>query len=779
MSKILSRLLNLLLLTSITLFVSCSKDLDPIESESITSNVFSIEEILNNTTKLQLGAGTKSIKSKVAKVYAINSKEKKLVSNIETPEKFKPLFKDLELLLPENKKQIIVRFKLTENFLVAYKEDSLSLNNDKYLFQFKIENYGIKRKRKDEKNNETKNIEFHATSKSQATHIKINALSSARIMGGLENLNEKEKREIILKSEINNKLFTKSDLKTLLNDRTLLKESRITQTKFNDNEKFFLKVYKDETYIYSIKKAIDLEKKEKEALKNTLSIKSILPCSAELKQTQDKDCYLRSEYKFTSKRIRQENLTDSDGKILSTIKFTEVNKETEILKININSITDTKSELLDAFADISKLIIIDKKNIDLDGEYLFLPSTHGAPRDIADASSFFQGDEKIVNLKMTRDGIEVFEKDKDPRFKDNELNNSPVLKISGDHIDFDCLEKENGSCVDQLRWVTSSVWEKRRFFFPKLDSIKTYQLNTLDLFNLGSQCFREVDSRMSHYEFTEGVINVEQEKTFVVNQSFQCIAKLYFQDNLKASSFKMKFFYSLVKLDKLVSKDYTPVDYPTHDHRLFGFFKNKIKKIDQDFTSSRTRDSYLLNRFNPKKKTITYELSEEFGHKENKYILDATKDVIDSINQSLKKAEAGINLKLNAPKKVYPGDLRNNSIVLITEPLANGLLGYGPSVTNPKTGEIVQAHTNMYLGVLRTTARRVYKYMENMTKESPIKFESENVIGNTSDLQSENRVLGKSIKLHFPSANTEESNPVTNIKTSLSSEAIEKLDSPL
>ena len=142
------------------------------------------------------------------------------------------------------------------------------------------------------------------------------------------------------------------------------------------------------------------------------------------------------------KRIKKENQTDSDGKILSTIKFTEVNKETEILKININSITDTKSELLDAFTDISKLVIIDKKNIDLDGEYLFLPSTHGAPRDITDASSFFQGDEKLVQLKMTRDGIEVFEKDKDPRFRDNQLNDSPVLKISGDHIDFDCLEKK-------------------------------------------------------------------------------------------------------------------------------------------------------------------------------------------------------------------------------------------------------------------------------------------------------------------------------------------------
>ena len=173
---------------------AAQKDLDPIEAESITSNVFSIEEVSNNTTRLQLGAGTKSIKSKISKVYAINSEEK-LVSNIEAPEKFKPLFKDLELLLPQGKNQINVKFKLTENFLVAYTEDFSGESDNKYLFQFKIENYGIKRKRKDEKNNETKNIEFHATSKSQATHIKINALSSARIMGGLENLNEKEKEK--------------------------------------------------------------------------------------------------------------------------------------------------------------------------------------------------------------------------------------------------------------------------------------------------------------------------------------------------------------------------------------------------------------------------------------------------------------------------------------------------------------------------------------------------------------------------------------------------------
>ena len=129
---------------------------------------------------------------------------------------------------------------------------------------------------------------------------------------------------------------------------------------------------------------------------------------------------------------------------------------------------------------------------------------------------------------MTRDGIEVFEKDKDLRFRDNQLNDSPVLKISGDHIDFDCLEKENGSCVDQLRWVTSSAWEK--VIFPKLDTIETYQVNTLDLFNLGSRCFREVDSKMSHYEFAEGVINIEQEKHLLLIKAFSVLLSFIFEE---------------------------------------------------------------------------------------------------------------------------------------------------------------------------------------------------------------------------------------------------------
>ena len=230
----------------------------------------------------------------------------------------------------------------------------------------------------------------------------------------------------------------------------------------------------------------------------------------------------------------------------------------------------------------------------------------------------------------------------------------------------------------------------------------------------------EVDSKMTHHEFKPGVINIEQEKTFKIHKSSMCAVKLFYESNLRSASFKVKFFYSLVKLNKLASSNYESVNYPIQDTRKFGFFKNSSKKLAQDYTRSREETKHLLNRFNPKKGDIEFKLSKNFSKGENKYIYDATVEVVKRLNNSLKKADAGIQIKLSTPEKVFPGDLRNNSIVLIEDPLANGLLGYGRSVTNPNTGEIVQAHTNMYIGVLRQQSRSVYKYLEELSKEKPI-----------------------------------------------------------
>ena len=48
----------------------------------------------------------------------------------------------------------------------------------------------------------------------------------------------------------------------------------------------------------------------------------------------------------------------------------------------------------------------------------------------------------------------------------------------------------------------------------------------------------------------------------------------FYSNNLKSASFKVRYFYSLIKLSDLASPNYAKVEYPVEEHSTFGFFKN-------------------------------------------------------------------------------------------------------------------------------------------------------------------------------------------------------------
>src|SRR5690606_2870362 len=76
---------------------------------------------------------------------------------------------------------------------------------------------------------------------------------------------------------------------------------------------------------------------------------------------------------------------------------------------------------------------------------------------------------------------------------------------------------------------------------------------------------------------------------------------------------------------------------------------------------------------------------------------------------SLRQAGANLTIELAEPSTKYvQGDLRLTSIVLEEDPLAMNVIGYGPSVANPLTGEIVNARTVMYLGTLKKFVKESY-----------------------------------------------------------------------
>ena len=346
--------------------------------------------------------------------------------------------------------------------------------------------------------------------------------------------------------------------------------------------------------------------------------------------------------------------------------------------------------------------------------WLYVPSTADAPRYAVNMDPFFQGDEKVVRLQFVEEGLRVVEVDRDttapgqpPRWNDV----APVLTIPGDYRDYRCAEDAYGECTRKEEENTDQnvTWDKKQFFHPVFKALKGHEINTIDLWYKNDSISETATPRVVRWEMDaeKGVINVELERTFTVKRD---ALDDYYNQSLSDLSFTTSFYYSLVKLDKIASAGYKPVRYAPDDESEFGFFTSDFDKLDQQGSATDGSKRAYLNRFNPDKATIDYYLSDTFFKPENKLFLDVTLDSVRHINQSL--AGTGVPpLKIvnpSAPAGRQVGDLRVSMINLIDRPLANGLLGYGPSVANPLTGEIVKAHVNQYSGVIKTSVPRVW-----------------------------------------------------------------------
>lgn len=403
----------------------------------------------------------------------------------------------------------------------------------------------------------------------------------------------------------------------------------------------------------------------------------------------------------------------------------------------LRSRSKSESTHVKIFSQVEKRFVIDgligstdeyitnkNEHYDTKATYLYVPMTQGTPRTIADANPFFQGDEKLVKIKFDKNGLGVYELERDLRFRDNPLNNMPVLTIPGSYVDYSCEQDSSGHCSNVGSENKSISWNDKRYFFPKLEELKTLEVNTLDVYVLsGDNCLSVVGTpKVINHTIEKGVINIELEKTYKLNPRFSCIAQNYFADSdglpgLSRSSFRVRYFYSLVKIENLASKDYKIVDYPFPDHDQFGFFKDEKIKLDQSFDARRRQKSYMLNRWNPENKELVYYLSDSFLKPKNKILRDASFKAVKSINKSLSLAGTDMRIILKDANGKRSGDLRYNVLQLIDNPLGSGLLGYAPSVSNPLTGEIVQAHINMYAGNLISLSRRVWDYMVDFTQE--------------------------------------------------------------
>ena len=378
----------------------------------------------------------------------------------------------------------------------------------------------------------------------------------------------------------------------------------------------------------------------------------------------------------------------------------------------------------------SYLAKLEQKKMARDSEFLFLISTLGAPRGLTPSLPNYQGEEKIVKFRFEKDGIKVYQAEEDSRFAGNSLNEKPILNIPVEYLDFKCATDDLGGCTNKEVLDDEKDWRQKRYFSPNFDQVTLTHFNELKIWTEDS-CFSQISQKATHAELTKDVLNIEMEREYELKSDLNCLIQNFDFKSfaIKNPSFKIRYFYSIVRLNQLASKDYQAIEYPIQEHSTFGFFKDRIERLGDNFDHSRSKSVYYLNRFNPGKeapRVMDFHLSATFNKPENLYLLDATRHAIKRVNRALETANAKIQIDLinaeSKEKEKRSGDLRYNTIVLVDAPLTNGLLGYGPSVSHPRTGEILQAHTNMYSGTLKSTVRRTYQTMVRLSRKKKKNF---------------------------------------------------------
>ena len=367
--------------------------------------------------------------------------------------------------------------------------------------------------------------------------------------------------------------------------------------------------------------------------------------------------------------------------------------------------------------------ITSKSAINTEAEFLYVPTSQGVPRFTKAMKPFVQGNEKIIKFKFEEEGIVAYEMEKNESFQDNALNNKPILKIPVSYKSYRCAENADDECTNREEENTELEWFQKDNFVPDFESVKVLEADSLGLPENEDPCYSLQATKLVSYDVSQTDLNFEIEKTYKFSNTPACINELWYSSGSEYDkfleslddngAFNTRVFFSFAKLDTIASPNYSEVDYPVEEHGTFGFFKTKERSKNAFGQDERT---YKLNRWNPKKKVVDYYLSNEFDKKENKYLRDATIFAFDRMNTMLENNKVSLRLKLHMPSNKSPGNLRNTMVVLI-EDIASGLLGYGPTVANPRTGEIVKGHVNMYKGSLESIAPSAYDSIVFLEKQ--------------------------------------------------------------
>lgn len=321
-----------------------------------------------------------------------------------------------------------------------------------------------------------------------------------------------------------------------------------------------------------------------------------------------------------------------------------------------------------------KRVIGDSRRVlkaDLEGTYVFLKSfkdvrNPGALLPIG-ATGLYQIQNELVRFRLTENWMHVVALD--PLYKEGAIEERRVLaSFPVEHIDVLRKQNEDGNDTHE-----EEVTDKRRPWQSREYVSVDFTADAHDTF--GKEKLQSVSRPEGIEKDNEkGLLQFDVEKELV--DGSQVVERYSFLAFRPDPAYEQRL-------------------YPRPLQIRFGLFKTRTYGLDAFGRVTQEEQRDYINRW-PTDKPIIYYLSPDFP--------DRLKDTVEKVfalwNQGWKKAIGKAPLELRPNSGQAPGDLRYNLVYYVPGRSSGGLLGYGPSVTNPRTGQILKADVYLYGGTL-------------------------------------------------------------------------------
>lgn len=233
-------------------------------------------------------------------------------------------------------------------------------------------------------------------------------------------------------------------------------------------------------------------------------------------------------------------------------------------------------------------------------------------------------------------------------------------------------------------------------------------------------------------------------------------------------SFTVHYTDQQIKIKYALKKAHAPKAgriYRKEDRKLFGLFDTTKHFIDNHrfHRDGDYEKQIMMNRFYP-------EINPNTGKKEIRYFFssntpenmrNAGKRAIHSWNETFKAAGSDIEVILDESKSVSLGDIRYNIINIVDTKDGSGLLGYGPSIVDSESGEIISATTNIYANPFREgLINSIRNYVKNeiglFNKSKISTITPQNLEIDSSSLEKWSGVMEKKLTEYNKKASTNE-----------------------